>query len=61
MVPFAVSKDAEIIDDFENSEALLGQAVAVLVVALGGWPWTPQRSITNATDTADRDIALRQN
>jgi hypothetical protein len=62
MVPFAASKDAEIIDDFANSEALLGQAVAVLVVALGGWPWdgtTPQRSITNAT-RADRDIVLRR-
>ena len=62
MVPFAASKDAEIIDDFANSEALLGQAVAVLVAALGGWPWdgtTPQRSITNAT-RADRDIVLRR-
>ncbi len=62
MVPFASSKDAEIIDDFANSEALLGQAVAVLVAALGGWPWdgtTPQRSITNAT-RADRDIVLRR-
>jgi hypothetical protein len=59
MVPFAASKEAEIIDDFAKSEALLGQAVAVLNLALGGWPWegtTPQRSMTNATDTADHDI-----
>jgi hypothetical protein len=53
MVPFAVSNETEIIEDFAKSEVLLGQEAFELMLAapmlggLGGWVRdgaTPQKS-----------------